>query len=408
MMLVLPTLIIRAQDHLISFTGTGSSSVVTAIKVNNLRSGVSLTLNGGDILHLKAPSAIEGRDPDNDALVIYPNPMDNQSLITFIAPGTGNAEIRIVDLTGKTNYRTISMLSGGKHTFLASGINEGIYFVSISGNNYHHSGKLISRATNNRIMKIEDISHGQNEAGFRKNMGSIIDMEYINGDQIIFEGISGIYSTIVPDVPIGSKTITFTFVPCTDAANNNYPTVHIGNQTWMASNLNYGTRINGSWEQTDNSVVEKYSYKDIETNCDEYGGLYQWNEVMQYSTAAGTRGICPTDWHVPTNEQWTILRTSLGGTLLAGGRMKETGTIHWGSPNTDATNSSGFTGLPGGYRDMSVGGFYYMNDSGHFWTSTESSSASVWYWSLGFDNAYLGQGEKNKLNGYSVRCLKNN
>ena len=96
----------------------------------------------------------------------------------------------------------------------------------------------------------------------------------------------------------------------------------------MAENLNVGTRINGSGSQTNNSTIEKYCYDDNEANCTTYGGLYQWDESMQYSTMPGVQGICPTGWHLPTDAEWTTLTTYLGGEGIAGGKKKETGTTH--------------------------------------------------------------------------------
>ena len=129
-----------------------------------------------------------------------------------------------------------------------------------------------------------------------------------------------------------------------------YTTMQIGAQCWMNQNLNIGTRIAGTSNQTNKGTSKKYCYSNTEANCTTYGGLYQWDEMMQYTTTAGVKGICPTGWQLPTDTEWTSLATYLGGESVAGGKMKETGITHWTSPNTGATNSSGFTGLPGGYR----------------------------------------------------------
>jgi uncharacterized protein (TIGR02145 family) len=187
-----------------------------------------------------------------------------------------------------------------------------------------------------------------------------------------------------------------------------YSTVQIGTQCWMAQNLNVGTRINGSVDQTNNSptpFIEKYCYDNNEANCDIYGGLYQWNEMMQYSTTPGRQGICPTGWHLPTNAEWTTLITYLGGESVAGGKMKETGTTHWASPNTEATNSSGFTGLPGGYR-YSNGTMYYIWHNGTWWSSTDHLTTDAWSRYLLYDNANVNRSYNSKSCGNSIRCLK--
>ena len=185
-----------------------------------------------------------------------------------------------------------------------------------------------------------------------------------------------------------------------------YNTVKIGTQCWMAQNLNIGARINGSQEQTNNSIIEKYCYADLESNCDVYGGLYQWDELMQYATTPGVQGICPTGWHIPTDSEWTALTTFLGGESVAGGKMKEAGYVHWLSPNTGATNSSGFTALPGGYRDYG-GYFSTLTSQAYFWSSTEYSSTNAWHRHLfyHYEDVYR-YNLYSKTRGFSARCVQ--
>ncbi len=123
-----------------------------------------------------------------------------------------------------------------------------------------------------------------------------------------------------------------------------YNTVQIGEQCWMAENMNVG--LEGT--QTNNGIIEKSCYNNDPANCEIYGGLYSWYEMMQYNPEPGSQGICPDGWHIPQCSDWGILFNHLGDS--AGGKMKETGTIHWASPNICATNVSGFTALPGGEK----------------------------------------------------------
>ncbi|MCX6269833.1 MAG: hypothetical protein NTU44_01190 [Bacteroidetes bacterium] len=192
-----------------------------------------------------------------------------------------------------------------------------------------------------------------------------------------------------------------------------YTTVQIGTQCWMKQNLNIGSMINGTSDQTDNGTIEKYCYSNSESYCSIYGGLYQWNEMMQYSTIQGTKGICPTGWHLPTEAEWCMLTSFLDSTVNcntigesgtdAGGKMKSL-TI-WNPTNVGATNSSGFTGLPGGYR-YSGGGFSAYN-FGYFWSSTEASATTSWDRSLFQFSAQITRAADNKdLFGFSVRCLQ--
>jgi len=184
-----------------------------------------------------------------------------------------------------------------------------------------------------------------------------------------------------------------------------YNTVLIGDQCWMAENLNIGEMINGNENMTDNSVIEKYCFENNTTNCDEYGGLYQWDEMMEYSTTPGVQGICPDGWYLPALYEWGSLTNYLGSLSIAGGKMKESDTTHWYPPNTGATNESWFTAFPGGYRNAG-GSFNDKGNRGNFWSSSEEMVTSAFIYQLSSNNGEVVRLLYNKLNGYSVRCLK--
>ena len=195
--------------------------------------------------------------------------------------------------------------------------------------------------------------------------------------------------------------------PMTDTRDGKtYNTVLIGTQCWFAQNINIGTKVNGSVDQTNNSIIEKYCYNDLESNCNVYGALYQWDEAMQYTTAEGVQGICPTGWHLSTDAEWTTLTTYLGGESIAGGKMKEVGTTHWISPNTGATNSSGFTALPGGYRDNN-GEFYFLTNYAYFGSSSQYVATTAWYRGVYYYSESVFRFNYSKANSFSVRCIQN-
>mgnify|MGYP006277583061 CR=1 FL=1 len=188
----------------------------------------------------------------------------------------------------------------------------------------------------------------------------------------------------------------------------NYRTVQIGDQCWMAENLNYGTRIDGSQDQTDNNITEKYCYNDLESNCDVYGGMYQWDEVMAYqdTTLDPDQGICPYGWHVPTSDDWQELLYELGSDYTArGGHLKETGTSHWQSPNAGATNTTRFTALGAGRRTGS--GFTQLKMYGYFWASESYSPFTAGLRRVDYDNAGYYMEINDITFGHSVRCIKN-
>jgi uncharacterized protein (TIGR02145 family) len=175
----------------------------------------------------------------------------------------------------------------------------------------------------------------------------------------------------------------------------------------MKNNLDIGTMIPSTQEQEDNGVIEKYCHGNVEANCEVYGGLYQWDEVMQYVTVQGTQGICPAGWHIPTDAEWSTLVAYLGGSGVAGGKMKRTGTTYWAAPNTGATNSSGFTALGGARKgDMSI--FSVLRIDAHFWSSNQHDEETwaAWARHLRYDGESVSnEGANPKSYGYSCRCL---
>ena len=209
-------------------------------------------------------------------------------------------------------------------------------------------------------------------------------------------------------------------IPCpdtptvTDADGNVYNTVQIGNQCWMKENLKVGVRIAGNVNQTDNGTIEKFCYDDDPSNCDVMGGLYQWGEMMNYSQEEGAKGICPTGWHIPSDQDWKYLEMHLGMTQAEanspdwrgtdqGAKMKSTN--GWDN-NGNGTNTSGFTGLPAGFRAGEDALFYWSGQGGFWWTSTEYDENQVWYRSINQYQEKVQRTYNYKGSGVSVRCVK--
>ena len=195
-----------------------------------------------------------------------------------------------------------------------------------------------------------------------------------------------------------------------------YNTVLIGDQCWLKENLNVGTMIYGTVEMTNNGVIEKYCYDNDPVNCEIYGGLYQWNEIMRYTTIQGVQGICPAGWHIPTDDEWKILEGTVDSQYPvgdpiwnindwrgfdAGLNLKSTG--GW----TGTGNGSGLYGYeahPGGYR-RTIGNFSYLTLKAYFWSSSEYNSSLTWGLHLLYDYDEVYRQGYNKDYGRSVRCL---
>ena len=226
-----------------------------------------------------------------------------------------------------------------------------------------------------------------------------------------------IFEDAVGNLPLLVELEKVNDLTVTDIDGNVYNTVTIGTQVWMAENLNTtkyndGTAIpnitvNATW-----AALTTGAYSDYENNAvnsTTYGRLYNWyvvdNNASTKVASNGGKNVCPTGWHVPTVAEFTTLSTYLGGDAVAGGKLKETGTTHWSSPNTGATNVTGFTALPGGRRDLD-GSFYYIFNGGFWWATTAIDDTyaralllDAWLNELALLTPYL-------KNGYSVRCLK--
>ena len=164
-----------------------------------------------------------------------------------------------------------------------------------------------------------------------------------------------------------------------------YNTVLIGNQCWLRENLNIGTRINGSQTQANNGTIEKYCYDDNPANCNTYGGLYQWDEAMQYVTTEGTKGICPTGWHIPTLTEFM----TLGGSVV--GDANALKAVLQGTGNGAGTNTSGFTALLAGDR-FDNGYFENLAIDAYFWSSKQYDATGAGNLNLYYDDdiIYLG------------------
>lgn len=196
----------------------------------------------------------------------------------------------------------------------------------------------------------------------------------------------------------------------TDIEGNVYNTVTIGTQVWMKENLKVTHFRNGILipNVTDNTAWANLStgarcyYNNDSAAYDSiYGALYNCYAVQD------SNNICPLGWHVSTNSEWTKLEAFLGGTFIAGGKMKETGTVHWASPNTDATNSCGFSGLPGGALGPD-NKFIALGENGIWWTSSAYAIETSWVWStyLYYLNAAVDHNPTPKTMGLSIRCVK--
>ncbi len=232
-------------------------------------------------------------------------------------------------------------------------------------------------------------------------------------------GVNSVTGIFTPSLAgIGTHTITYTYTntalcsaaksisilnlpssilicgnPLTDIRDNKvYPTVQIGSQCWLASNLNYGTILSSSQDQRDNCIAEKYCYNDNPINCINYGGLYQWDELMQFDETPADQGFCPPSWHIPSENDWNTLFATFINNGFAGSPLKYSG-------------YSGFNALLSGARHINKG-WDFQGFATFFWSSTARSDNKAWAHGMNDVDPSVSIYPASRVNGFSVRCLK--
>lgn len=410
---------VYSQSYFISFKGSGASTSVSTVRVENLTRETSVEFSGKAILCLTYATSAGSIAVNKPDLMIYPNPVTESAVLEFTAPVPGDAALKIINMTGITLAGAGMFLENARHAFLITGLPQGIYVVSIEGKGYRYSAKLVSNNTSGGSPAIQKILGGSGNLypgpeprDSRNVLTDTIVMEYKTGDRLKFTAKSGEFSTVVIDIPGSDKVMDFEFVPCIDIDGNNYKVVKINNNYWMAENLrttryNNGIPImhvtnNVIWERSgDYEERDFYCYYNDDTvKRDKFGNLYNFR-------AAGseqTRGICPVDWHIVNSIEFLDAiklyepdAYVLDEVLRAGSAFKETGTVNWDAPNTGATNESGFSALPGGIRNSAFTG---LGNFGSWWLGyghgfrLGNNSRRVDYW---WDR-YSG--------GHSIRCAR--
>lgn len=226
------------------------------------------------------------------------------------------------------------------------------------------------------------------------------------------------------DSPEENTTYTFQFatniscpgIPTVEYEGQVYNTIQILSQCWLKENLNAGTMIDTLENMQDNGVIERYCYKNQPDSCAKYGGLYQWNEMMQYTTLEGAQGICPPGWHIPTDDEWKVLEGAVDSQFGIGDPEWD---IYYGSRGYDVASNLkttsgwtyngngmdlfGFSALPGAARNED-GMITYIGTLGYYWSSTDYE----YPWSRRLRDIHSGTSRiKYNLDfGLSVRCLR--
>jgi len=328
----------------------------------------------------------------NSDLSISSTSVDGNYILSYYAKEMGLSSIYLYNINGDIVSEYSDNLQIGDNSFELS-VPTGIYVIKVIGNNYTYNKKFISQSTVGLSPKIAFRNRELQNKALKSKTNSFATMLYSPGDQLLFSGKSGNYCTLVADVPNADKTITFEFHECKDANGKYYAVTKIGTQVWMAENLAYlpeaaTSNITIGSEDAGNSGKPFYYINDIA----KYGVHYNW---------FAAQAAVPAGWHLPTNSEWSFLTTNLGGSSVAGAKLKST--INWNSPNT-GTNESGFSAPGGGKRD--TGGIAFSGSYGYWWSATPNGPYA---WFIMIGNGSNGTSTYNDYTylGLSVRCVMN-
>jgi uncharacterized protein (TIGR02145 family) len=392
-----------AQDITISFQPKVPGTPIDSIWVTNLKTNQKVKLLGNESLTLTKTTGVNVLSSPINRSYLYPNPCYGDAMVNLSASINQKVEIRVYNISGKLLNTKSQYLDFGNHKFSIKFPTRGIYGVSILSNEAPLSFKVVCIGGKEQGCSI---FYSGNESFLQLKIALTGKfLSYTQGNILHYSVFSEKNNTIITDSLTANKIYQLEFSECIDKDNISYPIVKIGEQWWMAENLqttkyNDGPAIPNVTNHTTWDALTSDAfcwYNNIATYRSTYGALYNW-------FAVNTGKLCPKGWHIPSITEWATLSDFLGGTLQAGAKLKETGITHWLSSNTGATNESGFSGLPGGTHNNS--GFYYINSTGFYWSSTEYSATYARDYGMYANSVYFQQGIDRKQFGLSVRCVK--
>lgn len=349
----------------------------------------------------------------------YPNPVKEQTTISLMIPEKENVNVTISNIYGYIILKKSFRLEKGIQYFRFTPGKENMYFVTSQWKDKYNTIKVLN-STSNLYQTISfDYMDSEVSTTDYKSTENQINFSFNIGDELLYIGYSNEKYSGISDIPEESQTYPFQFatnIPCPDALTveyegTTYNTVQIYSQCWLKENLNVGTMILGNEWTSNNNVIEKYCLGNTIENCQKYGGLYSWWEMMQYTTEEGTQGICPDGWHIPTDNEWKILEGSVDSQYGIGSITWDI----WGHRGFDGgtnlksesdwgygTDLFDFSGLPGGIK---WGNSTWSSGNGFWWSSTENNNNGAWYRILSTEKGIERRSEDNSL-AISMRCIK--
>ncbi|MBU2508416.1 MAG: T9SS type A sorting domain-containing protein [Bacteroidetes bacterium] len=364
------------------------------------------TSENGSFVFDGVTSVVDASIPTGYSVSVnYPNPFNPTTRFIVGIPATSNIGVEVFNILGQKVIGDIEgFYSAGNHTIdiELNGLPNGIYISRVTFNDKHTFVKKMMLLYGSQHLQSSSISSLMKRGSSASILSTTIDSIVVSGGSIILKTFTGLSdydgsSLTLGDLIVEKDSTAILYV------GKYYKTVQIGNQIWLKVNLDVGTMIisnSNSVNQTNNSIIEKFCYNNDTKSCIIYGGLYQWNEVMQYTTTEGTQGICPPGWHVPSDAEFVMLSVTVGESSNA---LKAIGQ---GSDLGAGTNTSGFSALLSGDRYVIDGGFNFLGRTTHFWSSTEGDISYAGRMRLGLGSDRVNFSPGGKDDGFSVRCVK--
>lgn len=421
------------RDMELSFTAIDNDTHIQldSIKIMNRKHEGDTVLYWPDTVLVISIFSTDIQENDNERVELklsqnYPNPVTDRTTINICIPEKDEVNLMITDALGKEVITSKRLLDEGCHEYSFTPGDASIYFFNANWRGTSQSIKIINAAqVKNRYCSLEYTGSKITEIQVKRT-GASRKFFFYPGDQLLYIGYTNESESGIIDVPDVSKTYTFQFasnIPCPGTPTVTYEgqvynTVQIFSQCWLKENLNVGTYIPGYDDQLDNGVIEKYCMNNTELSCDVYGGLYRWDEMMQYTTTQGAQGICPEGWHLFTVEEWKVLEGSVDSQYGIGdpewdndgSRGFDSGlnlrTTYGWYLDENGTDLVGFSALPGGAHHATNGFFMFLHRT-DFWSSTDYNPDRAFEFAMSYmqDKTHTQPWLKATF-GASVRCIK--
>jgi uncharacterized protein (TIGR02145 family) len=432
--LTLSTIIAFGQRPTMELTFTAVNNIdwvqLDSIKVMNRTQGGDTVLYYPDtVLVLDFQVGVPEVNMDTDGFQVfqnYPNPVTNRTTISMYVPEKGSVGMVVMDVLGRMILKMDRTLDKGTHSFSLIPGSGGLIFFTAQWKRNVSSIKILNAVgSENLATYLEYVGNPEQTPQLKAEKALLGGLPYSQGDGLLYVGYIDTLESGILDTPDTSNTYTFqlaTNIPCpgtptVEYEGQVYNTIQIFSQCWLKENLNVGTMIQGSEEMTDNGVMEKFCFNNEADSCVKYGGLYQWGEMMQYNAQQSLQGMCPSGWHIPSDEEWKVLEGAvdsqygIGNSIWdnngpnrgydAGVNLKDSDGWH----SILGTDLFGFSALPGGFRRNYDSVFLLAGYRGEWWSSTRNSTYASWKRYMQDQTQQVGRFFDVDEFGFSVRCI---